>query len=125
MKSCSGEVLRFLLAGAFNTVATYLLYLGALQLVPYQHAYTAAFAIGIVLGYTINTRYVFHEPWRWRRLLAYPLVYVLQYLAGLAALWLLVENGLASKEIAPLLVIVVTIPLTFAASRFLIKGKPR
>jgi putative flippase GtrA len=52
-------------------------------------------------------------------------VYVLQYLAGLAALWLLVENGLASKEIAPLLVIVVTLPLTFAASRFLIKGKPR
>lgn len=125
MKSCSGEALRFLLAGAFNTAATYLIYLGALQLLPYRYAYSAAYAIGIVIGYTVNTMYVFHEPWRWQRLIAYPLVYVLQYLVGLVLLSLLVENGVTSKELAPLLVVAITLPLTFFASRHLIKGKPR
>lgn len=125
MRFFRGEALRFLLAGAFNTGATYLVYLGALQVLPYRYAYSAAYASGIVIGYTVNTLFVFHEPWRWRRLLAFPLVYLLQYLLGLALLWLLVENSIASKEIAPLLVVAITLPLTFIASRRLIKGRPR
>jgi len=124
MKSSRGEALRFLLAGAFNTAATYGLYLLALQVMPYRVAYTATYAIGIVLGYAINTLFVFRAPWSWKRMLAYPLVYVLQYGVGLLCLTLLVERGWVSDRIAPLLVVVVTLPLTFLASRYLIKGKP-
>ena len=124
MKSSRGEALRFLLAGAFNTAATYGLYLLALQVMPYRVAYTATYAIGIVLGYAVNTLFVFRAPWSWKRMLAYPLVYVLQYGVGLLCLTLLVERGWVSDRIAPLLVVVVTLPLTFVASRYLIKGKP-
>ncbi len=124
MKSFNGEALRFLLAGAFNTAATYGIYLLALQMVPYRVAYTGAYAIGIVLGYAVNTVFVFRAPWRWKRMLAYPLVYVLQYGVGLLCLTLLVERGWVSDKIAPLLVVVITLPLTFLASRYLIKGKP-
>jgi len=124
MKSSSGEALRFLLAGAFNTAATYVLYLLALQVVPYRVAYTGAYAVGIVLGYAINTVFVFRAPWRWKRMLAYPLVYVLQYGVGMVCLTLLVERRWVSAEIAPLVVVVITLPLTFLASRYLIKGKP-
>ena len=38
---------RFLASGAFNTVATYLLYLALLRRLPYQVSYTVAFASGI------------------------------------------------------------------------------
>lgn len=124
MKSFNGEALRFLLAGAFNTAATYGIYLLALQVAPYRVAYTGAYAIGIVLGYAVNTVFVFRAPWSWKRMLAYPLVYVLQYGVGLLCLTLLVERGWVSDEIAPLLVVVITLPLTFLASRYLIKGKP-
>lgn len=123
MKSFSAEALRFLLAGAFNTAATYVIYLAALQLMPYRYAYTGAYAAGIVLGYAVNTYFVFRAPWRWKRLLAYPLVYVLQYCLGLLCLTVLVERHWASKELAPLLVVAITLPLTFVASRYLIKGK--
>lgn len=124
MKSFNGEALRFLLAGAFNTAATYGIYLLALQVASYRVAYTGAYAIGIVLGYAVNTVFVFRAPWSWKRMLAYPLVYVLQYGVGLLCLTLLVERGWVSDEIAPLLVVVITLPLTFLASRYLIKGKP-
>jgi putative flippase GtrA len=125
MRLFDGEAVRFLLAGAFNTAATYVIYLAALQLMPYRYAYSGAYAAGIVLGYAVNTWFVFRSRWRWKRLLAYPLVYLLQYAAGLLCLTVLVERHWARKEIAPLLVVAITLPLTFFASRYLIKEKAR
>jgi len=123
MKSFSGEAVRFLIAGAANTAATYIIYLLALQIVPYRIAYTIAYALGIVLAYALNTRFVFRTPWRWKTLLAYPMVYLLQYGLGVACLSLLVERQWVSPELAPLLVVAITLPVTFVASRLLIKGK--
>jgi len=123
MKSFSGEALRFLIAGAANTAATYVIYLLALQVVPYRVAYTIAYALGIVLAYALNTRFVFRTPWRWKTLLAYPMVYLLQYGLGVACLTVLVERHWVSPELAPLLVVAITLPVTFVASRLLIKGK--
>jgi len=123
MRFSSGEPLRFLLAGGFNTAATYLVYLGALQVLPYRVAYTVSFAVGIVVGYAVSTWFVFNAPWSWRKMLAYPLVYLMQYGVGLLVLSLLVERGWVDKRLAPLLVVVVTLPLTFVTSRYLIKGK--
>lgn len=123
MKSFRGEALRFLLAGAFNTAVTYVVYLAALQVMPYRFAYTGAYAAGLVLGYAVNTYFVFRARWSWKKMLAYPLVYVMQYGLGLLCLTVLVERQWASKEWAPLLVVVLTLPLTFLASRYLIKEK--
>jgi len=125
MRSFSGEALRFLLAGGFNTAATYVIYLAALQVVPYRVAYTGAYAIGIVLGYAVNTFFVFRARWSWKRMLAYPLVYLVQYGIGLLCLTLLVEQQWVRKELAPLIVVVITLPLTFLGTRYLIKGKSR
>lgn len=123
MKSFSGEALRFLLAGALNTAVTYAIYLLALQVLPYRAAYTLAYALGIVLGYALTTWFVFRAAWSWKRMLAYPMVYLLQYGLGVLFLTVLVERQWVSKELAPLLVVVVTLPVTFIASRLLIKGK--
>lgn len=125
MRSFSGEALRFLMAGAVNTAATYAIYLMLLAISHYRIAYTAAYMIGVVLGYALNTFFVFRARWNWKRMLAYPLVYVLQYVAGLLCLTVLVEGHWVSKEVAPLAVVLVTLPLTFFASRYLIKGRPQ
>lgn len=125
MKSFNGEALRFLLAGAFNTAVTYVIYLAALQVMPYRFAYTGAYAAGIVLGYAVNTYFVFRANWSWKRMLAYPLVYLMQYGLGLLCLTVLVERHWVGQQLAPLLVVLITLPLTFLASRYLIKGKTR
>lgn len=123
MKLLRTEVMRFLVAGAINTLVGYLLYVLALQLLPYRLAYTVAYALGVVVAYTLNTYFVFHTRWHWRSLMAFPLVYLLQYAVGLVALAVLVERLAVPAMVAPLLVVIITIPLTFVASRFVIKGR--
>lgn len=123
MRSFNGEGLRFLIAGAANTALTYVAYLLALQVLPYRAAYSLAYALGIVLGYALNTWFVFHAAWSWKKMLAYPAVYLLQYGLGVLLLTLLVERQWISRELAPLVVVVITLPVTFLASRLLIKEK--
>lgn len=125
MRLLNTEATRFLLVGGINTVVGYVLYLVALQVLSYRLAYTAAFVVGVVLSYALNTYFVFQMPWSWRRLMAFPMVYALQYVVGLVALAFLVERMGVPVVFAPLLVVIMTIPVTFLASRIVIKGRPR
>lgn len=117
------EAIRFILAGAVNTMLGYGLYLAFLRFLPYFAAYSASYVIGVVASYSLNTWFVFREPWRWRRLAAYPVVYVVQYLIGIALLGALVQYLRLPVELAPLLVVAFTLPVTFVLSRYIIKGK--
>jgi putative flippase GtrA len=123
MRFSDPEFIRFLIAGVANTVLGYLLYLLFGLVMDYRLAYSCSYAAGIVLSYWINTAFVFRRAWDWRRLAAYPSVYLLQYLVGLALLFLLVEHAGVPEKLAPLLSIPMTIPITFLASRFIIKGR--
>jgi putative flippase GtrA len=123
MKFFENEAVRFLGVGATNTIVTYLLYLLLLHVLSYRVAYSTTFAIGIVLAYTLNTRYVFRGTWQWKRLAAYPLVYVVQYVLGLFLLTLLVERGWANEQLAPLVVVVLSLPVVFIMSRLIIKAR--
>ncbi len=125
MKFFDTEFKRFLAAGAFNAISGYAMYLAFNLVLDYRIAYTAAYAIGIALSYWINTTFVFRMSLSWRRLAAFPSVYLLQYSVGLALIWLFVNHLDISEKIAPLLVVPITVPLTFLASRFIIKGKQR
>jgi len=123
MKFISREAVRFLLAGMLNTAIGYLIYLFALQFMPYRRAYSVAYVLSILISYSLNTLFVFKEPWSWQKLASFPLVYVVQYVAGLVVLSALVVYLNVWEEIAPLLVVGVTLPLTFFASRYIIKWK--
>lgn len=125
MKSFSAEGARFLVVGAINTGLGYLIYLAALVLFSYPIAYTISYLIGVVISYGLNTWFVFRARWSWRRLAAYPLVYALQFALGLGLLFVLVEVFGLSAAVAPLLVVAATIPVTFFASRLVIKGRSR
>jgi|SRR5688572_20095478 len=122
MRSFKGEALRFVGAGVLNTGAGYLIYLAALMVMSYRVAYTVSYAIGILISYATNTSFVFRRKWSWKRLAIYPVVYALQYGIGLACLSLFVEVLGIPTALAPLLVVLVTLPITFVASRYVIKG---
>jgi putative flippase GtrA len=121
----SSPFVRFLVGGAANTAIGYLLYLAAARVMDYRWAYTTSYLLGIGISYLINSLYVFRQPLSWRRLLAFPAVYALQYAAGLALLWLFVSRLGIHKEYAPLLVVPLTIPLTFVASRLVLTYRKR
>jgi putative flippase GtrA len=118
-------LVRYVLAGVLNTGATYALFYALLHVVPYAKAYTLAFVAGIGLSYALNARFVFAAPIRLASALAWPLVYLVQYLVGLAVLALLVERFGIAPAVAAILAIVVTVPLTFVLSRRTFAGPRR
>lgn len=119
------EFLRFLLAGALNTALTYAIYLLAILVVGYQVAYAIAFLAGIFISYWLSLRYVFRQAGSLKKLARYPLVYLAQYAAGAIILELLVRDAVVSVPLAPLVVVVLTLPLTFMLSKFVLAGDKR
>lgn len=121
--------LRFLVGGGLNTAFTYALYLLLNTVLSYQPAYLLAYLAGIVFSYWFNAAVVFRLPLSWRGLAAYPVVYVVQYLASALLLGGLVESLNVPERLAPLIVTAVMVPMTYLMSRFMLNlavgGKKR
>jgi putative flippase GtrA len=111
---------RYLVTGGVNTGVTYALYLLLLKVLPYGQAYTLTYVLGIALAYALQVRFVFKVDASWRTFLRFPMVYLVQYLAGWLVLRVLVERGLMPEQYAMLVVIAVTVPLGFVLSRALL-----
>jgi putative flippase GtrA len=115
--------LRFIIGGGINTGFSYLVYLGINAILPYHVAYLIAYAVGVVFSYWFNARVVFRVPLSWKGLAAYPVVYIVQYLVSALCLGGLVEFFQISELIAPLVVAVAMIPLTYLMSKLVLDGK--
>ena len=114
---------RFLVAGAANTALSYALFLALERVMPYVVAYALAYVAGIVVSYLLNTALVFRVQRRWSSALRYPLVYVVQFLAGTGTVVLLVEAFGVAPWLAALAAIAVTVPITFVLSRAVLKSR--
>ena len=115
------DLMKFLIGGVINTAFTYCLYLSLQVILAYQVAYAVAFACGIVFSYWFNAMVVFKTAISWKGLFAFPLVYLVQYLLSAMLLSVFVERLGMSQSIAPLTVIVLTIPVTFVLTRWLLR----
>ncbi|MBK6510570.1 MAG: GtrA family protein [Haliea sp.] len=117
------EFCRFLVAGAINAVVSFSLFFLFNLFVHYQLAYWLAFVGGILFSFWLNSRWVFRTGMKWSTFFAFPLVYLFQYVFGAAMLHILVEMLGMSEWWSPLLVVALSVPVTFLMSRFVLKGK--
>jgi putative flippase GtrA len=113
---------RFLCTGGINTAITYTIYLILLQVLNYQVSYTIAYVTGIVIAFLLNRVFVFKTHQGWKSILFYPLVYVFQYLFGILVLWLVVSHIGLDVKFGPLVVVILSIPLTYLLSRLIFVG---
>ncbi|MGY2258325.1 GtrA family protein [Pseudomonas sp. SDO55104_S430] len=112
------DLIKFVIGGGINTAFTFALYYVLQIVLPYQVAYALAFATGIVFSYWFNATIVFRTPVSWKGFFAFPLVYLAQYLLSAVLLSVFVERFGIPQGVAPLVVIVVTIPVTFVLTRW-------
>lgn len=94
-----------------------------LQWTPYQLSYTIAYVSGIAISYVLNRSFVFKSHHGLRSALLFPLVYVAQYGFGMLLLWLWIDVAGLSDKAAPLVVVAVTLPLTYILSHFVFLGR--
>lgn len=116
-------IIRFLFGGLVNTGVTYALYILLEQFFLYQIAYALSYCAGIIFSYWFNTIIVFKTTLSWQGLIKYPVVYIVQYCASALLLAILVENLHIDPKIAPLMVVIATIPVTFILSRWALRKK--
>jgi putative flippase GtrA len=124
MKYINSEFIRYVAVGLVNTALTYGVFVLCLRLMPYQVAYTVAYVLGIGTSYVLQSWLAFREPLSWKKAIQYPGVYVVQYILGLFFLSVLVTYLMIAPEIASLVNIVLTIPITFFLTHYIIKKKP-
>lgn len=113
---------RFLLSGAFNTVATWLLYLLLIQFLSYRVGYSIAFFTGIALAYVLSRHFVFRREGGAAAVAVFPLIYLFQYLLGLGIVSVWVEVLGWQEALAPLAAIALTVPITFFLTRRVFSG---
>jgi putative flippase GtrA len=111
----------FLIGGGLNSALSYGVYLLLVLFMDYQEAYLLAYLLGIASSYWINSVFVFHAPLSMAGLMKFPLVHIVQYTASAGLLWVLVEWADVSSTIAPLLVTVTLVPVSFFLSRMVLR----
>jgi len=112
--------LRFLFGGGINTAFTYCLYFALNLIMNYQLAYLLAYALGVVFAYWFNAVIVFKVTLSWKGFFAYPLVYVMQYCLSAFLLEVLVKVAHMDERLAPLLIVICMLPLTYMLSRYVL-----
>lgn len=115
---------RFLLSGVANTVVTYAIYMFLLLKFSYQISYAVSYMIGILFAFFMNSQFVFKTHQGIRSLLRFPLIYLAQYLGGVVILWVWVEVLGLNQVAAPLVVVIVMLPITYILTRYVfLSGK--
>jgi putative flippase GtrA len=123
MRALRGEAFRYLIGGTITTVLSLAAYYGLQLFLPYQVAYALAFVFGVAVAYCVNVGYVFKAQHTPAKAAAFPLVYLIQYVLGALLLAFLVETLGVPQEIAPIGAAIVTIPLTFALTRRVVRSR--
>ncbi len=117
----SGETARFLIAGGINTGVTYLIYLVAYWIGGSPlWAFNIAFVCGILLSYALHLKVTFRASHTHRKLVKYPLAYLVQYILGVGFLELWLWLGIPA-EIAGLLTVPILVPVTFVMTRYILR----
>lgn len=109
--------LRFLLGGGVNTAFTYAVYLALNMVLAYQLAYFVAYTLGVVFAYWFNAVVVFRVSLSWKGFFSYPIVYIVQYAASAFLLGGLVEFAGIVESLAPLVVVIAMVPVTYVMSK--------
>ncbi len=119
----SKELVKFIVAGVVNNALTYLTYLLLLLVVSYQQAFLVTFILGILISYYLNSKFTFRRILTLNKFFFFSLLYVAQYLVSAYFLRLLIDDWSFSKAVAPLVILVINVPLSFLLVRLIIKAK--
>ena len=116
----SGEFPKFLIVGGANTVLSYILYVLLLKYFAYPIAYTIAWVEAVVFSYVVNSLLVFKKDMTVKKAIFFPTVYLLQYALGVSLLWTLVELVHVPEKLAPVCIVLISVPVTFFMSKIII-----
>ena len=121
-KEILGEVIRFGVVGCFATALHYFIYWLFSKWININIAYTLGYAISFVCNFFLTSFFTFKEKTSVKRGLGFGGAHLFNYLFQLGLLNLFVWMGVR-KDLAPLPVYAISIPINFLMVRFVFKHK--
>ena len=119
------SLLRFLASGAANTLASYALYLLLLRFIPYQWAYSLAYAAGVALAYVLYRYYVFKASGGKLGPMLVVMIYCLQYCLGLGLVSIWGQWLGLPVVFAPVFAIALSMPVTYVLNRSVFRHREK
>ncbi|WP_099190544.1 GtrA family protein [Tepidibacter mesophilus] len=120
VKKFNNQFMRFVIVGGINTFNFYVLYYLLLLNINYKISYIVAYILSMIGSYFLNTYFVYKQAPSWAKFFQFPLVYIVQLILNFVFVYVCVEWLFISKEWAPIILIPISVPITFFISRYII-----
>lgn len=113
------ELLKFIIVGVWNTIHYYAWYVILMQFVHWQYltSHLVAMLISMVPSYFLNVYFTYKVSFKWKSFLLFPFTQLGNLIMQSSFMFVAVEWLHISPALSPLLVLGVTVPLTFLLTR--------
>ncbi|HCY6544551.1 TPA: flippase GtxA [Staphylococcus aureus] len=117
------EILKFIIVGGINTLNYYAVYLLLLKLlhIEYMISHITGFLVAFVISYYLNCYFVYRVKPTWRKFISFPITQIVNVSLQTVLLYVFVSWLNLPAEIAPFAGLVITIPITFVLSKWILK----
>lgn len=124
MKKFGNKVfLRYIFFGGLTTSITFLLYWTLILFISYIKAYSISYFLGLFLSYLFNTRKVFNQKITFISAVKYFVIYIGNYFACTLLLRLLVEKFEINKFLGPLIIMPISVLISFILIKIILTEK--
>ncbi|WP_411844065.1 GtrA family protein [Salinicoccus sp. HZC-1] len=122
--SLNNEFSRFVIIGLLNTLNYYMIYTVLIFIgLPYIAAHLIGFILAFIISYFLNCYFVYRVKPTWSKFLRFPLTQVINMGMQTLLLYVFVDIFSWNEILAPLPVLVVTVPVTYTITRWVLKDK--
>lgn len=117
------EILKFIIVGGINTLNYYVVYLLLLKLlhIEYMISHITGFIVAFVISYYLNCYFVYKVKSTWRKFISFPITQIVNVSLQTVLLYVFVSWLNLPAEIAPFAGLIITIPITFILSKWILK----
>ncbi|CAC8514572.1 Putative sugar translocase in surface polysaccharides biosynthesis [Staphylococcus aureus] len=117
------EILKFIIVGGINTLNYYVVYLLLLKLlhIEYMISHITGFIVAFVISYYLNCYFVYRVKPTWRKFISFPITQLVNVSLQTVLLYVFVSWLNLPAEIAPFASLIITIPITFILSKWILK----
>lgn len=117
------EILKFIIVGGINTLNYYVVYLLLLKLlhIEYMISHITGFIVAFVISYYLNCFFVYRVKPTWRKFISFPITQIVNVSLQTVLLYVFVSWLNLPAEIAPFAGLIITIPITFILSKWILK----
>ena len=117
------EILKFIIVGGINTLNYYVVYLLLLKLlhIKYMISHITGFIVAFVISYYLNCYFVYRVKPTWRKFISFPITQIVNVSLQTVLLYVFVSWLNLPAEIEPFAGLIITIPITFVLSKWILK----